>query len=167
MAAASSPGPSGDVPELPYVIRLPRTAYLAVLFLAVGAIPLAFSAGQSQSVREAAGADADTGVTLGPQLLVLLVPIVVAIFIARTATVVSERGLRVRAAFGSKLLPWDSLRGLEVRGRSIYAVQDAGLTRLPCIRLAHLGPLSRMSGGYLPELADAKPKPAVAHRRRR
>ena len=84
-----------------------------------------------------------------------------------TATVVTEDGLKVRAPFGSKLLPWPTLRGLAVRGRAIYAVQDAGVTRLPCVRLAHLGPLSRMSGGHLPELADAAMKPAPMRKRRR
>ena len=58
-------------------------------------------------------------------------------------------------------------RGLAVRGRAIYAVQDAGVTRLPCVRIAHLGPLSRMSGGHLPELADAAVKPAPMRKRRR
>lgn len=147
------------------VIRLPRTVYIAVVFLAVGAIPIAFSAGQTQSVREAATRP-DTGVALGPQLLVLLIPIIVAIFVVRTATVVTDEGLKVRAAFGSRMLPWSTLRGLAVRGRAIYAVQDAGVTRLPCVRLAHLGPLSRMSGGHLPELADATPKPAPQRKRR-
>ncbi|SHF63829.1 PH domain-containing protein [Jatrophihabitans endophyticus] len=159
-----SEGPVG--PAQPVVIRLPRTSYLIIVFLVLGAVPVAFSGGGAGDVRDVASGSTN-GFSLGPQLLVLLVPVLAAFFVARTATIVTADGLTVRAVFGSRLLPWPTLRGLSVRGRSIYAVQDDGVTRLPCVRLAHLGPLSRLSGGHLPELADATPKPAPQRRRRR
>ncbi len=151
----------------PVVIRLPRTAYLIVLFLLVGSIPVAFSGTGSAGVADAAAQHGTNGFYVGPAALVLLLPLLAAIYIARTATIVTEDGLRVRAAFGSRSMPWDSVRGLSVQGRSIYAVQDDGVVRLPCVRLAHLGPLSRLSDGRLPPLPDAVAKPAPARRRRR
>lgn len=152
-------------PAEPVAIRLPRTSYLIVLFLVLGCIPVAF-AGSGQSVADKVTSPDGQGTTFGPQLLVLLIPLVVAVFVVRTATFVTQDGLRVRAAFGSRDLPWSSVRGLAVRGRSIYAVQADGSVRLPCVRLAHLGPISRLSGGALPTLRDSVPKPAPSKRRR-
>lgn len=157
------------MPSGPVVIRLPRTSYLAVVFLLLGSIPFAFGgnnyAGLSGDPKDESFGFG--GFELGPRVLVMLVPILVAVFIARTATVVSADGLRIRALFGSRTLTWDDIRGLAVNGRAIYAVIADGAVRLPCVRIAHLGPISRLSGGRLPELADATPKPAPQRRRRR
>ena len=151
----------------PVVIRLPRTAYLIVVFLLVGSVPLAFGASNSPGVQDSALLADVGGVSISPLALVLVIPVLVAFFIARTATIVSEDGLRVRALFGTRDLPWASLRGLSISGRAIYAVLPDGAVRLPCVRIAHLGPISRLSNGRLPELADATPKPAPQRRRRR
>ena len=148
----------------PVVIRLPRTTYLAVVFLFFAA----FAVGFGDNTPHGLHSETSTGIGglhVGPQTLVLLVPVLVAAFIARTATVVSERGLRVRAMFGSADLPWGEVRGLTVSGRAVYAVVEGGAIRLPCVRIAHLGPISQLSGGRLPPLPDAEPKPAPQRRR--
>jgi hypothetical protein len=127
------------------VFRLPRSAYLAVLFLALAATALV-------------------------QHLVLLVayviPILAIVFIARTATIVDADGITVRALFGSRHLPWDAVRGLSVTGRNVYAVTDQGGVRLPCVRIADLAAVAAASGGRLPELPEARPKYAPSRRRR-
>jgi hypothetical protein len=144
----------------PVVIRLPRTAYLAVVFLLFGALVVAFGDNHPHDVEDSAKGTVFAGFTVGWQAVALAVPLLVAVFIARTATIVSSDGLRVRALFGSRDLPWDIVRGLTVSGRGVYAVLADGVVRLPCVRIAHLGPMSRFSAGRLPEIPDVVPKPA-------
>ena len=102
-------------------------------------------------------------------MLVLLVPVVAAVFIARTATLVSPTGLRVRAAFGSRTLSWDEVRGLSVTGRAVYAVleEGQGALRLPCVGTGDLAAVARASGGRLPEVREPVHKYAPSRRRRR
>jgi hypothetical protein len=139
------------------VFRLPALTYLAVLFLLFGTAPLAFTAGgyEAESAR------------LGPQTLLLLVPILTAVFIARWATIVDSTGITIRAAFGKRVLPWADLRGLSVEDRSVYALTTGGAWRLPCVHVRDLGVLSRASGGHLPDIDDPTPKFAPQRRRRR
>jgi hypothetical protein len=151
----------------PVVIRLPRTSYLVVVFLFFACFTVGFGVNGSHGLRDSAGHGGFDGFDVGPQTLVFLVPVLAAAFIARTATIVSAEGLRVRALFGSRMLPWAGIRGLTISGRSVYAVVDGGAIRLPCVRIAHLGPISRLSAGRLPELPDATPKPAPQRVRRR
>ncbi len=139
------------------VFRLPRLAYIVVGFVAVGTVPLALTA---------TGDRTGTAI-LGPRLLFFAIPILAAVFIARTATVVDARGITVRAVFGHRTLPWAEVRGLSVTGRNIYVVADDGAIRLPCVRIADLAAVSAASDGHLPEVEEATPKYAPqAHRRR-
>jgi hypothetical protein len=140
------------------VFRLPRSAYLAVLFLLFCAAPLALSA---------RGGDVGSEVGWSWRVLVLLVPVVAAVFIARTATFVSADGLRMRAAFGSRTVPWDDVRGLSVTGRAVYAVLEDGAVRLPCVGTSDLAAVAKASGGRLPEIAEPVRKYAPSRRRRR
>lgn len=151
----------------PVVIRLPRTAYLAVVFLFIGAMVIAFGDNHPHGLQDGESGSGFAGFAIGPQAVVLLLPIAAAVFIARTATVVSADGLRARALFGSRDLPWDTVRGLTVEGSAVYAVVADGVVRLPCVRIAHLGPISRLSAGRLPELPDTSPKPAPSRPPRR
>jgi Bacterial PH domain len=128
------------------VFRLPRSAYLAVLFLALCTTPL---------VQHPLAS------------IAYLIPVAAAVFIARTATIVDARGITVRALAGHRILPWADVRGLSVTGRSVYAVTDGGAVRLPCVRLADLAALSAASGGHLPQLPEATPKYAPSRRTRR
>lgn len=129
------------------VFRLPRSAYLAVLFLALGVTPM---------VQHPVAA------------VIYVVPVAAAMFIARTATIVDSRGITIRALLGSRTLGWDSVSGLSVSGRSVYAVLNrGGSVRLPCVRISDLAAVSAASAGRLPQLREATPKYAPSRRNRR
>jgi hypothetical protein len=151
----------------PVVIRLPRTAYVAVVFLLFGALVVAFGDNHPHGLEDSEKGTAFAGFTVGWQAIALVVPIVAAVYIARTATIVSDAGLRVRALLGSRDLPWDSIRGLSVNGRGVYAVQSDGAVRLPCVRIAHLAPIAQLSGGRLPDVPEVIPTPAPSRPPRR
>lgn len=138
------------------VFRLPWLVYLAVLLLLVCVIPLAFTQDGGESSAAA----------IGPRTALLIIPIAVAAYIGRTATIVDAAGIRVRALFGSRQLRWDELRGLSVSGRSVYAVCADGAVRLPCVRVGDLARVARASSGRLPAFADATPKYAPSRRKR-
>jgi hypothetical protein len=149
-------GVSSDA--LPHrVFRLPALAYVVVLFLLFGAAPLAFTTGGYE------GEDAH----IGPQTLLLLVPVIAAVFIARWATIVDSTGITIRAAFGKRVLRWAEVHGLSVKDRSVYAMTTTGAWRLPCVHVRDLAVLSRASGGHLPEIDFPTPKFAPSRRRRR
>lgn len=137
--------------------RLPKSAYLAVLFLVFCCLPLAFAGNSGEGA----------GAVYGPRMLLLLIPLVAVLFIARTATIVNEQGIRVRAAFGSRTMAWDELRGLNVGERAVYAVVADGAVRLPCVRVADLAAITRLSNGRMPQIAEARPKYAPSRRSRR
>lgn len=139
------------------VFRLPALAYLAVLFLLFSVTPLALASGVDRLSRP----------TLSPRVILFVLPILAVVFIARWATVVSPEGITVRAAFGSRRMRWDELRGLSVSGTSVYAMLADGSVRLPCVHVANLADVSRASGGRLPEIPDAPRKYAPQRRRRR
>jgi len=148
---------SASEPPLRRVYRLPAFAYLAVLFLVVCAAPVAL-AGSGAKL---------SSVVVGWRLVFFVIPVLAAVFIARTATIVDRDGLRVRLAFGSHRIAWDDVRGLSVSGRAIYATLADGSMRLPCVQLADLTDLARSSGGRLPELREPTRKYAPARRPRR
>lgn len=148
----------------PTVFRLPRTAYLIVLFLVFGTLPVAFT-------NDGLGHDSSGGIVgpqavVGWQTLVLIAPLLVAVFIGRWATIVDGSGIRVRAAFGSQKVPWDEVRGIAVEDRTVYAVIDGGAMRLPCVHVNQLGQLARASAGRLPKIRDPKLKVPPSRRRR-
>jgi hypothetical protein len=140
------------------VFRLPRTTYLVLLFVASGAWPIALYGGQAGGYSSQAA--------LTPLIVLFLLPVVVAIFIARTSTVVDADGLTVRAVFGTRRLGWDGIRGLSVTGRSVYAVLDDGSVRLPCVSVNNLALVAHASGGRLPQIAAPKAKQPPTRRRR-
>ena len=147
-------------------LRLPRSAYLIVLFLFFGTIPLALVDPSDPGVISSNSGFGSAGLAIGPRLALLLIPVVAAFYIARTATFVGPDGIQVRALLGSKTFPWDVVRGLTVRERAVYAVLNNGAVRLPCTRIAHLHAISLASGGRLPEMEKHVPKPAPTRRRR-
>jgi hypothetical protein len=136
--------------------RLPRLAYLAVLFVLFGVAPLAF----------AGGGDEGSPAVLGPRATLLLIPVIVAAYIARTATIVSTDGIEVRALLGRRRLSWQQVRGLSISGSRIYAVVAEGAVRLPCVRIADLHALADLSDGRLPDMAKPVPKFAPSRRPR-
>jgi Bacterial PH domain len=143
-------------PPTARVFRLPPLAYVVVLFLLFGCAPIAFTARGFESERA----------VWGPQTAVLLVPVLAAVLIARTATIVDASGIVVRAAFGRRVLPWSDIGALSLRGTAVYAVLDGGALRLPCVHVADLAEVSRASGGRLPKIAEPVQKSAPQRRRR-
>jgi hypothetical protein len=143
------------------VFRLPRMAYAIVLFLAL--CVTAFAPGPRSGLYRG-----DEGTSLDSPLwwLIYLLPVAAAAYIARTATIVDDAGITVRALLGRRRLPWADVRGLSVTGRSVYAVTGDGAVRLPCVRIADLAAVSLASDGHLPPLREATPKYAPSRRRR-
>lgn len=165
MTSASRP----SAPPAARTFRLPRSAYLVAGFLFVCAAPLALAGGRTHGSDLGPGTQfgITTDTPIGPRLLFLLVPLVAALFVARTRTRVDASGIRVRALLGQRRLPWARLRGLSVSGRSVYAVTADGAVRLPCVRVSDLHAIAAASGGRLPDLPEATPKYAPSTRARR
>lgn len=136
--------------------RLPALAYLIVLFLLFCTAPLAFSASGNDHAQA----------VVGPQTLLLLFPLAAAVYIARTATIVDDSGIRIRALLGQRRLSWEELRGLSIDERSVYAVVADGAVRLPCVRVNDLAAVAKASGGRLPDVAEPKLKFALSRRPR-
>ncbi len=126
-----------EAPARSRTFRLPKSAYLAVLFLIFCTLPLAFAGDAGQGAKA----------VYGPRMLFLLIPVVAVVFIARTATIVTEDGIRVRAAFGSRRLRWDDLRGLNLEGA--FGVRRGSPTARSGCR-AYASPISRPCRSSVP-----------------
>ena len=87
-----------------------------------------------------------------PLALVYLLPLAAALYVARTATVVDERGLHARALLGTRTVGWHELAGLRLdRSGAVYAVDSSGgQLRLPCVRSTRLEPLIAAGAGRIP-----------------
>lgn len=153
-----APGGTDPSTRQSLVFRLPRSTYLAVLFLVMCAIPIALSE---------SGGDQGGAVGITWRLLFFIVPLLAAVFIARTATFVDADGVRVRATFGSRRLPWSDIRGLSITGRAVYAVTRDGSVRLPCVQVSGLAAMAKVSEGRLPDIPEATRKYAPSRRPRR
>lgn len=115
------------------VFRVPGTAMLAVLLLFGCVVPAA---------------------TALPALLpLLLIPLGVAVWVARTRTIATRDGLTVRTVSHTRRLPWDQLRGFSITPKSkVEAVLlDGSKVALPTVRTRHLPVLSLVSEGRLPD----------------
>lgn len=146
------------------IFRVPRSAYLVVLFVLIGTIPLAFAGALHDAVGSADSPVTD--VVVGWRLVFLLVPLAAIAFIARTRTVVDPSGVTVRALLGTRHLSWTDIRGISVRRRSVFAVCGDGTVRLPCVTIGGLAAFTAASGGHLPQLAPPTPKYPLARRPR-
>jgi hypothetical protein len=129
---------SDDNPVVRAVFRLPRSAYLPVLFLGFGVTVL---------------------VSSWAWTAVYLVPLLGALFVARRATVVDARQISVRAMFGSERIPWTRVRGLLIseRGHVSVALDDQSAVLLPYVRVRHLPVLSQVSGNLVPAIPARVP----------
>jgi hypothetical protein len=116
------------------VFRIPPTAILAPLLIAVAATPFAFAA---------------------PGLYAIyLVPIAIVVWVLRNRTTADAAGLTARTLLESRSLQWDQLASLKLdRGRVSAVGTDGTVTRLPGVRLRHLSLLSRVSNGRVPDPA--------------
>ncbi|ONF72667.1 PH domain-containing protein [Amycolatopsis keratiniphila] len=114
------------------VFKIPNTALLAIAFLVVCVTPVAFG---------------DV-----PYLQWLyLFPIALAVFVIRTRTTATAKGLEVRTMFGRKDLPWTSLKGLAITDKAkVQAVlKDDTKVALPAVRTRHLPVISLVSAGRM------------------
>lgn len=112
------------------IFRVPAITLLGVVFLMVCLAPAAF---------------ADV-----PGLWVLyVVPFALIVFVVRTRTVASAKGLSVRTMFGHRELPWTALKGLAITGKAkVRAVlADDSQVPLPAVRTRHLPVISLVSEG--------------------
>jgi hypothetical protein len=92
-----------------------------------------------------------------------LLPLILAIWVVRTRTVVGPETLTAYRIWGTRRIAWSDLVGLRVDdGSRIWAVQHGGdEVRLPALRARHLPVLAAISGGRLPApLAEAGEEPA-------
>jgi hypothetical protein len=130
-------------PVVRAVFRLPRSAYLPVLFLGFGVTVL---------------------VSSWAWTLVYLLPLLAALFVARRATLVDTREITVRAMFGRERIPWSRVRGLLIseRGHVSVALDDQSAVLLPFVRVRHLPVLSQVSGNMVPAIPARASKPAEA-----
>jgi hypothetical protein len=113
------------------VFRVPGTAVLGALLLAVCATPFAFAA---------------------PGLAAIYaVPVGMVVWVLRTRTIADAEGLVVRRIFGRRAMPWESLKGLRMTRRAeVRAVlTDGSEVPLPSVRTRHLPALALVSGGRL------------------
>jgi len=83
--------------------------------------------------------------------LLYLIPIVGAVWILRTRTVVDAEQLRTRTLFGGRALAWADIRSLKLPRRGWVNAVLAGdeLVPLPGVRTRHLSMLAALSGGRL------------------
>lgn len=114
------------------VFKIPNTALLAIAFLVVCVTPVAFG-----------------GVPYLQWLYIF--PIALAVFVIRTRTTATAKGLEVRTMFGRRDLPWTSLKGLAITDKAkVQAVlKDESKIPLPAVRTRHLPVISLVSAGRM------------------
>lgn len=113
------------------LFRVPPTAVLGALLLAVAAVPFAFGAPGFY--------------------LIFLLPLGMIIWILRIRTIADAEGLTVRRVLTRRALPWSSLKGLRLTKRAgVRAVlTDDTEVPLPAVRTRHLPALALISRGRL------------------
>lgn len=114
------------------VFKIPSTAYLAIGLLTVCVTPIALG-------------------EIGGLQWLYVFPIGLFVFVARWRTVATKQGLAVRTVFGQRDLPWSSLKGLAITGKSrVRAVlRDDTQISLPTVRTRHLPVLALVSEGVV------------------
>lgn len=92
-----------------------------------------------------------------------LLPIVVLVWILRTQTTVSPRGLDLRSLFSSRHIDWERVRGVSIPKRGYVRVHldDDSEVPLPAVSYDRLRDLVDASGGRIPD-PFALPEPDAA-----
>lgn len=136
-AGADAPaGPIGDdatvLAPRRYVIRIPKLAYLAVLmlFISVSFPVIGWPAGFGW---------------------LLIFPIGVAVWVVRSRTVLTENGLELRSALGSRSVAWTDVEGVRFpkRGWARAHLKDGSEVTLPAVGFDRLRELAAASGGRI------------------
>ncbi|RDI49185.1 PH (Pleckstrin Homology) domain-containing protein [Nocardia mexicana] len=85
--------------------------------------------------------------------VLFVIPAVVAVWIERTRTTVSERGLDLRTLFGSRHVDWSQIKGLRIPKRGYVRVHllDDSEVALPAVGYDRLRTLVEASNGRIPD----------------
>ncbi|GAB2708063.1 PH domain-containing protein [Nocardia thraciensis] len=85
--------------------------------------------------------------------VLFVIPAAVAVWIERTRTTVSERGLDLRTLFGSRHIDWSQIKGLRIPKRGyvrVHLVDDSEVA-LPAVGYDRLRTLVEASNGRIPD----------------
>ena len=117
--------------DSPARLRMTRTALIPVGLLALCTVPLAFAAPWTP--------------------VLLLIPLVVALWVLRVGVDIADDGLTVRSLAGERRVSWDELAGIRVAPRGdLWLVTTTGTeVRVPVMRARDLPRLSALSGGRI------------------
>jgi hypothetical protein len=115
----------------PVRLRMSRTMLLPVVLFALCLLPVALVSPWA--------------------LLVLVVPVLLALWVVRVGVTVDDDGIVVQSLAGFRRLPWSELAGIRVgTGRDLFLVTTRGTeVRLPVLRARDLPRLAAMSGGRI------------------
>lgn len=117
--------------DSPARLRMNRTALIPVGLLALGTIPLAFAAPWTP--------------------VLLLIPLLIALWVLRVGVDIGADGLTVRSLAGRRRVPWPEVAGIRVAPRGdLWLVTTAGTeVRMPVMRARDLPRLGALSGGRI------------------
>ena len=115
----------------PARLRMNRTALLPVGLLALCTVPLAFAAPWTP--------------------VLLLIPLVVAVWVLRVGVDIGDDGLTLRSLAGQRHLPWHEVAGIRVAPRGDLFVVTTRRTELhlPVMRARDLPRPAALSGGRI------------------
>ena len=115
----------------PVRLRMSRTMLLPVVLFALCLLPVALFSPWA--------------------LLVMVVPLLVAVWVLRVGVTVDDDGIAVQSLVGSRRLAWTELAGIRVgTGRDLWLVTTHGTeVRLPVLRARDLPQLAAVSGGRI------------------
>ena len=115
----------------PARLRMNRTALFPVGLLALCTIPLAFAAPWTP--------------------ILLLIPLVVAVWVLRVGVDITDDGVTVRSLAGQREVPWRDVAGIRVtpRGDLWLVTTRSTELHLPVMRARDLPRLAALSGGRI------------------
>lgn len=127
----SSSDPSA--PTAPVVIRILRTAHLAVGFFTLGLLSIVLANPRWFAV-------------------LLVIPVVASVFIMRLRTVADRDTVTARNLLGSQTVAWDDIEGLRFSKANWARAtrKDGSEMRLPAVTFSSLPQLTAASGGRVP-----------------
>jgi hypothetical protein len=122
-----------SAPTAPVVIRIPRTAHVAVGFFTLGLLSI---------------------VLANPRLfsVLLVIPVLASLLVMRLRTVADRDTVTARNLLGSQTVAWDDIEGLRFSKASWARAtrRDGSELRLPAVTFATLPQLTAASGGRVP-----------------
>lgn len=120
-------------PAAPVVIRIPRTAYLAVGFFTLGLMSIVLANPRWFAV-------------------LLVIPVVASVYVMRLRTVADRDTVTARTLLGSQTVPWEDIDGLRFSKANWARAtrKDGTEVRLPAVTFATLPQLTAASGGRVP-----------------